>query len=397
MHTALVTARSIRGLSSLVVGMPECATYSRFVIPGPEGKQGELHWMYVLDADEVIFGCRAGLVEALRKTAAAGARYLMIIATCVPELIGEDMDGILREAGEIPARLAFVFMGHFTCNSYPQGYWKTFAALGSFMEAKKREARRVNVLGPGPGEKQAMPGLLCLLERQGFRLRFLGQGSSLEDFLEAPDAVLNLVLSPLTGPLALTMEDRFGIPWVGLHDVYGIAAIDRAYDAIAEKLESAWGDAFREERQKACAWQERLAGRLKGLGAVFAPMGTLMPLPLAVYLAGLGLRPLLLHIEEFYPADTGYAQELQALGFDPPVCHMANYRRDMALVEGMSPALCLGQLPGLPPRQAPGKGKIPSVPGIQTLSAQFGYERICRLGEMVLKVPPPARRPDQGE
>jgi hypothetical protein len=361
--------------------MPECATYSRFVIPRPEGKQGELHWMYVLDGGEVVFGCRAGLIEAIRQMAGAGARYLMLIATCVPELIGEDIEGMLREIGDV--RLSFIFAGHFKCNSYPSGYWKTFAALGSFMEARKRDPRTVNVLGQGPGE--GTPDLLCLLERKGFRLRFLGQGSSLERFLEAPDAALNLVLSPLTDPLALMMEENFGIPRLGLHNLYSIAAIDGAYGFIAEKLGISWDGSFREERRKALLAQEQLAGRIGGLGGVFAPMGTLMPLPLAVYLAGLGLRPLLLHMEDFYPADTAYAEELKALGFDPPLCHMANPRRDMALVESMSADLWLGQMPG--------KGKIPSVPGIQNLGARFGYERICRLEEMLAK----ALRPERGE
>jgi hypothetical protein len=364
--------------------MPECTTYSRFVIPRAEGKQGELHRLYVLESREVVFGCRAGLTEAVRQMAGAGARYLMIIATCVPELTGEDMEGMLREMGEVPARLSFVFTGHFKCNSYPQGYWKTFRALGSFMKAKKRDPRRVNVLGRGPGENQAMPALLGLLEQKGFRLRFLGQGAPVEHFVEAPDAALNLVLSPYTGPLAAMMAESFGIPSVALHDVYGIAAIDRAYDAIAEKLGSPWGDAFRGERQEALLWQERLAAGINGLRGVFAPLGAVMPLPLAVYLAGFGFRPLLLHLEEFYPADTGYAEELRALGFDPPVCHMVNYQRDTALLEALSPDLCLGQVPG--------RGKIPSVPGIQNLYARFGYERVCRLGETILTAAP---QPDQ--
>jgi hypothetical protein len=367
--------------------MPECATYSRFVIPRAEGKQGELHRMYVVDSEEVVFGCRAGLSEAVRRMAGAGARHLMLIATCIPELIGEDLEGMLREIrGQVPARLTFVFMGHFKCNSHPQGYWKTFAALGGFMEARKRDPQRVNVLGQGPGKDPLPPpALLDVLERKGFHLRFLGLGTSLEDFLEAPDAALNLVLSPLTEPLAVLMETAFGIPQVGLHNVYGIDAIDRAYDSIAEKLESPWDDAFREERQRALRWQERLAAKLNGLCGVFGPLGTLMPVPLAVYLAGFGFRPLLLHMEEFYPADSGYAQELNALGFDPPVCHMVNFRRDLALVEAMAADLWLGQMPG--------KGKIPSLPGIPGLSAQFGYERICRLGELMLNVPD--RRPDR--
>jgi hypothetical protein len=403
MHTALALTGRIQGLSSLVVGMPECTVYSRFVIPWPEGKRGELHWMYVLDAGEVVFGFREGLTEAVRRMAGEGARYIMLILTCVPELIGEDMEGMLREIRrEIrqesprdtpqenpePVRLSFVFMGHFKCNSYPRGYWKTFSALGDFMEPRKRDPRAVNVLGGGPGEERLPPpDLIPLLQRKGFRLRFLSPASPLEDFLEAPDAALNLVLSPLTDPLALMMEGSFGIARVALHNLYDIAAIDRAYGVIAEKLGISWGDTFAGVRQEALRSQEQIARGMKGLRCVFAPMGSLMPIPLAVYLAGLGVRPLLMHIEDFYPADIDHGKELNALGFDPPVCYMANYPRDLGVVESLAPDLCLGSLPG--------GGRIPSVPALENCCAQFGYERICGLrrllsgGPDVSPLPPP--------
>jgi nitrogenase molybdenum-iron protein alpha/beta subunit len=333
--------------------------------------------MYVLDGHEVVFGCQAGLCAAIRSMAAAGAKYIMVLATCVPELIGEDIEGILREIREqVPVRLTVAFMGHFKGNSHPRGYWETLKALGNFMEPGERNPRRVNLLGQPPGDDPGPAGLFRLLEGEGICLRFLGPGSSLEDFLEAPDAALNLVLSPVAEPLALMMEKNFGIPPVYLHKLYDPGTIDRAYGLIAETLDLRWDDPFAAERQRALLLEQEAAERMSGLRGVFGPIGLTMPIPLAAYLARLGLRPLLLHIEDFYPSDIGHAGELKALGFDPPVCHMANLERDIALVENLAPDLCLGTLPA--------GGAIRTLPGVQGLYGQFGYERTSSLLEMIL-------------
>ena len=67
MRMASVIIENIEGLSSLLVGMPECTTHSRLFSPYPEGEKGELHWLYALDSREVVFGCRDGVMEALKK------------------------------------------------------------------------------------------------------------------------------------------------------------------------------------------------------------------------------------------------------------------------------------------------------------------------------------------
>lgn len=147
MRMAALTAKSIPGLSSLVVGMPECATHVRLFNPIMEGKQSELHWTYVLDANEVVFGCREGVMDALKQMEQAGAKGIMLIATCVPELIGEDMEAIAHEvASEVSIPIAPVMLGQFKNFSYPPGYWKAMEAMGAFMEEQRPNLRMVNVL-----------------------------------------------------------------------------------------------------------------------------------------------------------------------------------------------------------------------------------------------------------
>jgi hypothetical protein len=90
MRIACNICEDIGGLSYLLVGMPECAIHSLRMSAMPEGTNGELRWLYVLDANEVVFGCRQGVIDALRVMDEGGAKAILMIATCVTDLIGED-------------------------------------------------------------------------------------------------------------------------------------------------------------------------------------------------------------------------------------------------------------------------------------------------------------------
>ncbi len=379
LHTAIALAGNIKGLSSLVAGTPECATYSRVVLLNVNDRQGDLHWTYVLDDSEVVFGCRKGLMDALQKMDQAGAKAVLLVATCVPDLIGEDIEGIVREVQpKLSARIISVMMGHFKCNSLPSGSWKTLKAIGSLMETKDVRPRVVNVMGRSPEERHTpLPPILCALKRQGFFLRCLAPGSSLEDFLEAPDAALNLVLSPFMDPLAAEMEQSFGTPAFRLHNAYDPSEIDTLHRAITKALRIQWENGFDCGRLEALSLQEEAKNRLTGLRYASAHIGPLKVLPLAAYLAAIGMEPLLLHLEEFWPDDRSWAEALKARGYDPPVCHMVNSDSDAPLLESLSPDLCLGDLPGAAIR-------FPSVPYLSELYGLSGYERTNSLLKKLL-------------
>lgn len=381
LHPALALAGNIKGLSSLVVGTPECTTYSRIVLQNTQVRQGEQHWSYVLDASEVIFGCRQGLMDALQKMDQAGAKAILLLATCVPDLTGEDIEGLVREMQpKLSARLISVMLGHFKCNSFPAGSWKTLQAIGTLMAPRTMRPQVINVLGRSPGEKHIpMPPVLSALQQQGFFLRCLSPGASLEDFLAAPDAVLNLVLSPFADPLATALEQSCGIPAFRLHTVYAAAEIDALYAAIADKLGLQWGNEFNRQRLEALSLQEQARKRLHGCRYICAPIGPVRTLPLASYLATLGMEPLLLHLEEFWPDDKQWAAALHTLGYDPLVCHMVNSSADAPLLASLAPDLCLGDL-----KEA--KIGLPCVPYLAELYGLSGYERTNSLLRQLLHV-----------
>lgn len=380
MRIASVIVKDIQGLSSLLVGTQECATHSRLFNPHPEGRQGELHWLYTLSDQEVVFGCREGLRDALKKMDQAGARGILLIATCIPELIGEDMEGIIQEIQpELSARVTYVMLGQFKNFSHPPGSWKTMKALGLLTEKKATDSRRINVLGRAPEEDHIPePSLLPELVRQGIHLSYIAPGASLEDLQRAGDAALNLVVSPYTQPLAVQMQQELGIPYVSLHHRYAVQDIDQAYGDIAQRFGLSWGDAFAEERRRALALEHQAQQRLGRLRFVCAPRVDL-PIPLSVYLTGLGMEPLLLHLEEYYPEDKDHARELITRGYDPLICRMVNEEAELPILQKLNPDLCFGYMSYTDIR-------IPCVANMMDYYGQVGYERTRGLLTRILGV-----------
>jgi nitrogenase molybdenum-cofactor synthesis protein NifE len=375
MHTALTLAERIPGLSTLVVGSAECTTYSRMVIRNPYGKQGELHWMYLLDGNEVVFGCQKGLSEAVLEMDREGAKVILLIMTCVPELIGEDMEMIVSELEpRIKARLIPIPAAHFNCNSYPSGFWRMLEGLAGLMKEPEAPAEKpiVNVLGFARQERSA-PTATCLkyIQEQGIEIRFLSPGSTVEDFAAASDAVLNITLSPYCAPLAARMKKELGIPFVGLHSLYSAEEIDKAYGQIAESLELSWGDAFERERAELVHWESLLKDCSEGIDFAITD-SSLDPVPLSAYLAGLGMEPLLLHMEGYYTENKPWVKKIKAAGYDPLVCHMVNRSADLPVLAELAPALLLG------PAVENG-GETACIRDLSRISGGVGYERSIQL------------------
>lgn len=338
----------IEGLSYLMVGMPECTTHSRRINSGPVGEHGELRWLYVLDEKEVIFGARKGIIDALRKMEAEGARAIMMIATCVTDLIGEDFDSIIAEMQpQMKARLSYVTMGQFKNFAAPIGTWKTAEAMGAFMEKRERMEKTANLMfiepWPQPNSPIEYPLIVGALEKKGIRLRRMAAGATLDDYLDAPSAALNVVTSAYTQPLAAKMRDRFGVPYVGLHNAFTVPEIDAAYAVIEKELGISLAGEFDGWREKAIELEERAARELKGLKYVMMT-NVDMPVALARYLSEFGMEPILIDVQDFHREDAGYAKVLKERGFDPRVCHIMHRDHDVMIIRDLHPDIAFGYI-----------------------------------------------------
>jgi nitrogenase molybdenum-iron protein alpha/beta subunit len=380
MHTALALASKIRGVSTLLIGTAECGYYSRNVpLSSPYGEEA-LHWNYVLDSKEVVFGFRKGLMEAIREMDKAGARLILLLSTCVPELIGLDMESICHEMQtEVKAMLIHLPLGNFKCGGYEPGYWKTLLAMGKTIEKSGSKGMTVNVLGRSALEEHVpMPHLISLLERQDVPLRFLAPDSSLDDFISSGDARLNLVLSPFMEPLAQWMAKEHDIPFASLHDVYNVREIENTYSQIGQHLGLEMAQEFAGQRKEAKKAQKAAAAQLKSLQYISANLGTVQPLPLSAYLSDLGMSPIMIHLAEFYPSDTQWKEILTGRDINPIICLMLNEQADKQIMEALGPDLVMGDWGGR------GQNHPPSVP-ILDLYGHIGYERTIELLERITR------------
>lgn len=103
----------------------------------------------VLEQHDITFGCEEDLREIILKIdREEKPKALMIITTCVVELIGEDVSSILHSLrDEVNTKLLIVKTEHFKCNSHIDGMEKAYAGLASLMEQKPKKENTVNILG----------------------------------------------------------------------------------------------------------------------------------------------------------------------------------------------------------------------------------------------------------
>lgn len=380
MHTALSLGVRIEGLSTLVIGTAECGYYSRNVASSsPYAGQG-IHWTYLLGDKEVVFGCREGLRETIREMDEAGAKAILLLVTCVPELIGEDVESLCREVQpEVSAKLVFVPLGNFMCGGYQPGYWKTLLALGGLVRDDKGATRTVNILGRAACEDHIpLPRIVALLEDLRMPLRFLAPNASLDDFIAAGDSCLNIVLSPFMEPLAERIKREHGIPFVSLHNLYDVTKIDAAYLRIGALLGVKMPPGCDGLRSQAMDLQKEAARMLEGLQYISANIGALQALPLSVYLASMGMSPIMVHMEEFYPSDTRWRQTLLDHEENPIICLMVNEQVDRAIIEALCPDVVIGDWGGR------GCSRPPTIQ-VLDLYGQVGYERTITLLERMMK------------
>ena len=345
MHSAVGIAASIKGLSSLVIGARECGYYSKGIPNVADTKNGH-HWAYAMDSTEVVFGCKAGVIDALKQLDATGTEAIALISTCVPEIIGEDLDAIINEAQpEIKAKLIGVKAPQFNANGSASGGLNFYEAVIGLMEKRTRLECTVNLLGYDPAifRRKYPPKLLPILEAEGLNVRYyFASHATVADYSKAPEAALNIVFSIHNIKLAERMKERFGVPYVVFQDLYSVADLDNALTKISHELNVELMSHFAEEREKALASESAATKTLRGKKFIIThPFRD--TIPLAAYLCTLGMEPLLINVDEYLPHNVLWSESILSYGHDPYICHMVNEKADAALLNSLPFDICIGR------------------------------------------------------
>lgn len=330
MHTALSSVRGMEGVSSLVVGMPECSFYSRYVIDGHPGGQKELHYTYVLDSNEVVFGCREGLLKALKEMQADGASAILVIMTCIPALIGEDIAEITETfSNENDTKAVCIDMAHYKRNGYEAGFYETYAALLDLCPKYETKTNQVTILGSAVGEESSM--LKQWISQNSYEILEIDTRFSLEHFSKVTGSRLNIVTHINYFPLAKRLEKEHGIPYVLLTAAYCVEEIHKCYEQIKTLLELPGLQEFQNEAA-AKEMEDSMKEILKGSRfVVTAEIENV--LPFTQYLCSLSMIPCFLHLGEYQLWMKEWKEKILAYDVNPYISFVVQKEIDTKVLE----------------------------------------------------------------
>lgn len=179
----------------------------------------------VLQEKQVVFGGTARLREQIKNAVQVRSGDLyVVLSACVPEVIGDDVPAMIKEARDQRFPVIGVSVPGFRGHG-----WSGYATLARALleqvpdvltdPVPAVEAPDVNLLGVVPGLDPGWEGdvlaIEALLAELGLKSnRLVGYGQGVAAWQAASQARLNLVLSPWGSEAAAWLQQRHGTPCI---------------------------------------------------------------------------------------------------------------------------------------------------------------------------------------
>ncbi len=208
-------ASQIDGLCILVVGTEECAYYSKNLTSRRKADHRRL-FSFVLDKNDIAFGCGEKLADAVREIhEEENCGALLVVSTCVTELIGEDFSVLADELErELDLTILLVRTNHYQKDTPLQGISETLSVLVRLMDRQIKNPKTVNILGHRFDDFERTE-LGRLLDRSGVAINVrIPTKCDIGTIQSAPSAQLNIVTNFAALDLAEKMKDEFQIDYV---------------------------------------------------------------------------------------------------------------------------------------------------------------------------------------
>lgn len=322
---AAMVAGGIKDCLLVIVGTDECSFYTKsLTISDKYGGVTGRCVSVVLDSHDVTFGSTEMMHKAFKDIVDEyQPKCVMLVTTCVIEVIGDDYDAIAAELTKkygIPVMA--VHTEHFKCEDHFPGLERGITACLQLMDANAPKTAKVNVLGQRLGDF-AGTELHALLEQAGVEIGVqLPSGCTLAEIREAAGAKANIVVHDIALPLAQAMQEQFGTPYVYFNR---FASPERIYDAY-KNLYSYLGlevPAVLEEKYQACKAMESVV-KPQVAGKTYIYGNTQYDcFELNAYLVSLGLEPLLIQSNKLREEHREDISKILS-SFDPYICKAAN-------------------------------------------------------------------------
>lgn len=374
-------ASFVSDLAVLVVGTGECTYYSKGFARVNQG-DGDNFYSLVIGKHDLTFGCGKKVLAALRQIDRDDSpAAIMVVTTCVLEVIGEDMESLLLEnEGEFSARLLLVQTEHFKCGSHIPGMERALASFAGLMARCPQEPRSINILGHRKHGVERTE-VIAALAASGVTVReIIPSNCRIADLQRAAGAALNVVTDFTALPLARAMEKRLGIPFVYFGRHLNGERIEREYRRIEELFGISLLAHLDGPRTRLAALEASARALLKGKRFIYGNT-PLMAFEVCDYLSGLGMEPVFIQVREYYEEERPDMDRLLARGINPPVAQIANIAPMQEVYDLLRPDMYIGHEN---PFALFKKGIVQVT--VDDATEKIGYEVPVRLLETLLEV-----------
>ena len=302
----LMTVRQLPEAVTVIVGTDECTYYSKLLANMKIfGSLKESCVSVVIDDYDVTFGTIKKTKKAVAEIFEAGApKCIVLVTTCVLEIIGDDYDALVDELEEryhVPILL--VRTEHFQCRDHLPGIERTLTATVKLMRKMPTE-NVVNILGNGAP---------------------LPQNSALQQLLERAGVQVGL--------------QKLAVPYVYFPPMCNPHKLLQAYKELAAALEMELPQIVTESLEECLALQQQVQDKLQGIGYIYgnSPYNCW---ELNTYLAGLGLQPMMIQMSTLKNKE---AKKEMLQYADPYVCKSANLAAMEFVYDKLKPQLYIGR------------------------------------------------------
>ena len=231
-----LTASYINNLALVVVGTSECTYYTKnFAYHRQHGR--DKVYSLALDEKDVVFGAQNKVEKAIKDIIQIeNPEAIMIVTTCVPELIGEDYSSIeFSLQNEIDIPVFVVNTEHFKCNSHIPGMSRALKSLSSVMENSKVKDG-VNILGHRQKNVENTE-LVKILNENNVKINtVIPSKCSIDDIKSCTKSKLNIVTDMIALDLAETMKSKFDMDYIYFDKHMDKSTIKENYKKLSKIL-----------------------------------------------------------------------------------------------------------------------------------------------------------------
>lgn len=339
---ALMAIRSMKDALFVVVGSDECTFYTQCLTEMSIFEDVSDRFIsVVLDDNDITFGSIPKVRRCFKQIENTDAfNYVVLVTTCLNELIGDDFEGCIDELEDIlQKRVLLVHTEHFSCQDHIPGIERTWEVLADLME-RKTGTDTFNILGDTVTQGQRQD-LAILCNNMGGELGAQLTGSfTIEDIRIAGNARANLVFNASMLPLAKRMQEKFGQPYFYFASTVDPDIVLSEYTRLFSSLGKAMPD-YLERQYQACKDAEAaIVDSCSNYSYIYGHSQTSC-MALNAYLCRLGLKPLLIQTNGIKQDDAVYRDEVLKYA-NPYICQSANMMAMNVIYKELKPTLFIG-------------------------------------------------------